>query len=100
MPEDQRKALNRGKKLAQKATPKAAAPPRAPGYPPTGAKAPPPTKGQAKGQESPEAKVSHPMAARRQAKEESGAGGFRGVTGSGQTGYVCGKSSPSSKPGS
>jgi hypothetical protein len=46
MPEDQRRALNRGKKLAQKATPKAAAPPRAPADQPTGAKAPIPTKGQ------------------------------------------------------
>jgi hypothetical protein len=32
--------------------------------------------------------------------DASRAGGLRGVTGSGQTGYVCGKSSPSSKPGS
>jgi hypothetical protein len=54
----------------------------------------------AEGQESPETKVSPPMQTRAQAKQASGAGGLRGVVGSGQTGYVCGKSSPSSKPGS
>jgi hypothetical protein len=52
------------------------------------------------GQESPETKVSKPMRTRRQAKEASGAGSLRGVVGSGSTGYVCDKSSPSSKPGS
>jgi hypothetical protein len=57
--------------------------PRAQTDQPTGAKAPAPTKGQAKGQESPETKVSTPMRTRRQAKQQqedgSGAGGFRGV---------------------
>jgi hypothetical protein len=33
-------------------------------------------------------------------EDASGAGGLRGVDGSGQTGYVCGKLPPSSKPGS
>jgi hypothetical protein len=40
----------------------------------------------AKGQESPETKVSHPMETRQRA---SRAGSLRGVVGSGQTGYVC-----------
>jgi hypothetical protein len=52
------------------------------------------------GQESPETKVSKPMRTRRQAKVASGAGGLRGIVGSGSTGYVCDKWSPSSKPGS
>jgi hypothetical protein len=73
---------------------KAAASQRAPADQPTGAKAPPPTKGQ----EIPGTKVSHPMATR--SREASRAGGLRGVVGSGSTGYVCDKSSPSSKPGS
>jgi hypothetical protein len=38
------------------------------------------------------------METRRQAARR--AGGLRGVVGSGSTGYVCDKSSPSSKPGS
>jgi hypothetical protein len=46
-----------------------------------------------KGQESPK-----PMETRGQAA--SRAGGLRGVVGSGSTGYVCDKRSPSSKPGS
>jgi hypothetical protein len=74
---------------------KAAASPRAPADQPKGAKAPPPKKGQ----ESPETKVSHPMATRKK-RQASGAGGLRGVVRSGSTGYVCDKSSPSSKPGS
>jgi hypothetical protein len=80
--------------------PKAAAPQKAPAEPkPTkGAKASHPTP--PKGQESPETKVSTPMETRRQAKEASGAGGLRGVVGSGSTGHVCNKLSPSSKPGS
>jgi hypothetical protein len=62
----------------------------------TGAKAPPPTKGQVKGQESPVAKATHPMQTRTRA---SGAGGLRGVDGSGQT-QGRGHASPPSKPGS
>jgi hypothetical protein len=76
---------------------KAAASPRAPADQPKGAKAPP----RKKGQESPVAKATPPMATRSQTKEEaSGAGGLRGKAGSGQTGAVCGKSSPARKPGS
>jgi hypothetical protein len=79
MSEDQRRQIEKAKKMSQRSVPKAKAPtPR-------------------KGQESPETKVSHPMVTRQRA---SGAGGLRGVVGSGQTGYVCDKSSPSSKPGS
>jgi hypothetical protein len=48
-------------------------------------------------QPRPEAQASHPMETR---KTASGAGSLRGVVCSGQTGYVCGKLSPSSKPGS
>jgi hypothetical protein len=86
---------------------KAAVSQKAPADQPTGAKAPIPTKGQAKGQESPETKVSTPMRTRRQAKQEqakqedaSGAGGLRGVAGLGQIGAVCGSSSLARKPGS
>jgi hypothetical protein len=60
---------------------------------PKGAKAPKPKEGQ----KNPEAKASHPMETRKRA---SRAGSSRGVVGSGKTGYVCDKSSPSSKPGS
>jgi hypothetical protein len=76
---------------------KAAASQRAPAGQSTGAKAPPPTKGQAKGQESPVAKATHPMTTR--TRKASGAGGLRGVDGSGQT-QGCGHVSPPSKPGS
>jgi hypothetical protein len=78
--------------------PKAVASQRAPADQPKGAKAPPPTKGQVKGQESPETKVSKPMETRRQAA--SRAGSLRGVDGSGSIGAVCGSSSPARKPGS
>jgi hypothetical protein len=89
---EQRRALNTGKKMAAKSTPKApkvapkaAAPPQAPADQPKGAKAPTPTKGQAKGQESPETKVSTPMETRGQAKTKAcRAGGMRDVAGSGQ----------------
>jgi hypothetical protein len=77
---------------------KAAASPRAPADQPTGAKAPTPTKRQAKGQESPETKVSTPMRTRSQAKQQEGsrAGGFRpGVGGSGQTDTCVASSHPS-----
>jgi hypothetical protein len=120
---DQQRALNLGKKMAQRSVPrspsapssqktsggapgtrsravpdpptsggsdtstradtKAAASQRAPADQSKGAKAPPPTKGQAKGQESPVAKATHPMASR--TRTASGAGGLRGVDGSGQT---------------
>jgi hypothetical protein len=76
---------------------KAAAPQRAPAGQPKGAKAPPSTKGQGQGQESPVAKATHPMASR--TRSASGAGGLRGVDGSGQT-QGCGHVSPPSKPGS
>jgi hypothetical protein len=69
---------------------KAAASPRAPAARSKGTKVPPPTKEQ----QAPK----HPMATR--TREASGAGGLRGVVGSGSTGYVCDKLSPSSKPGS
>jgi hypothetical protein len=59
---------------------KAAASPRAPAEQLKGAKAPPPKKGQ----ESPETKVSHPMATRRK-RQASGAGGLRSGGGLGQT---------------
>jgi hypothetical protein len=68
----------------------AAASQRASADQPKGAKAPPPTKEQ----QAPK----HPMATR--TRKASGAGGLRGVVGSGSTGYVCDKLSPSSKPGS
>jgi hypothetical protein len=143
MSEDQKRALNTGKKMARRSAPrcpsapslqkapgdapgtrsravpespkpdsgqarledtspffadlKAAAPQRAPADQPTGAKAPPPTKGHVKGQESPVAKATHPMATR--TRNASGAGGLRGVDGSGQT-QGCGHVSPPSKPGS
>jgi hypothetical protein len=71
---------------------KAAAPPRAPADQPTGAKAPPPTKRQVKGQESPEAKASHPMQTR---KPPSGAGGLRSGGGSGQTDTCVAQGNPS-----
>jgi hypothetical protein len=82
--------------VVKKTVKKAAASPRAPADQPTGAKAPPPTKGQAKGQESPETKVSTPMETRGQAKKKaSGAGGLRGVAGSGQTDTRVAKGHPS-----
>jgi hypothetical protein len=74
MSENQRRQSEKAKKMSRRSTPRAG-----------------------KGQESPEAKASHPMVTRKRA---SGAGSLRGVVGSGQTGYVCDKSSPSSKPGS
>jgi hypothetical protein len=85
-----------------KRTKKAAASRKAPADQPTGAKAPPPTKRQATGQESPGTKVPSPMQTRSQAKQEdaSRAGGLRGVAGSGQIGAACGSSSPARKPGS
>jgi hypothetical protein len=97
MSEDQRRALNLGKKMARRATPKkAAAPLQAPADQPTGVKAPPP---KGKGQESPEAKVSHPMVTR--TRKASRAGGLRGVVGSGSNEDTCVASgNPSSKPGS
>jgi hypothetical protein len=104
--EDQCRQIEKAKRMAARSAPRAAAPPRAPTDQPTGAKAPIPTKGQAKGQESPETKVSkpmvdhQPMVTRSQAKKGRGAGGFRGVAGSGQSGAVCGSSSPARKPGS
>jgi hypothetical protein len=61
---------------------KAAASQRAPAGQPKGAEAPPSTKGQVKGQESPVAKATHPMQTRQRA---SGAGGLRPGGGSGQT---------------
>jgi hypothetical protein len=120
MSADQRRCVNRGKKMANRGSKKsteptvqapakgapleikkAAAPPRAPADQPTGAKAPRPTKGQAKGQDSPETKVSPPMQTRGQVKKQaSGAGALRGVAGSGQIGAVRGSSSPARKPGS
>jgi hypothetical protein len=72
--------------------PKAAAPLQAPAGKST-------KKKPMKGQESPVAKATHPIATRR-TQEASGAGILRGGVASGQTGYVCGKLSPSSKPGS
>jgi hypothetical protein len=71
-----------------------------------------PPRGKGQGQESPVSKDPHPMATRTQQArralgpstsplgDASRAGGLRGVAGSGQTGYVCGKLSPSPKPGS
>jgi hypothetical protein len=67
---------------------KAAASPRAPAVQPKGTKAPPPTKGQ----QVPKPPMETGRASR--------AGSLRGVVGSGSTGYVCDKLSPSSKPGS
>jgi hypothetical protein len=81
-----------------KSVTKAAASPRAPADQPTGAKALKPTKGQAKGQESPGAKVPPPMETR--GAKRARAGGLRGVAGSGESGAVCGSSSPALKPGS
>jgi hypothetical protein len=75
MSEDQKRLARHGKK-------KAAASTRAPADRPEGAKAPTPTKGQVKGQESPVAKATHPMQTRQRA---SGAGGLRPGGGSGQT---------------
>jgi hypothetical protein len=124
---EQQRALNLGKRMSQRGVPrcprapgsrsaagdapgtrsravpdslaqesKAAASQRAPADQPQGAKAPPPTRGQGKGQESPVAQATHPMQTRQRA---SGAGGLRGVDGSGQT-QGCGHASPPSKPGS
>jgi hypothetical protein len=84
--------------VTQAVEPKAVASQRAPADQLQGAKAPPPTKGQVKGQESPVAKATHPMASR--TRNASGAGGLRGVDGSGSIGAVCGLSSPARKPGS
>jgi hypothetical protein len=85
MSEDQRRALNLGKKMARRSATK----------PVPEAKASSPRKGQ----ESPETKVSKPMVTRSQTKA-SGAGGLRGGAGSGQSGTVRGSSSPARKPGS
>jgi hypothetical protein len=79
--EDQSEMTEDQKRLARFGKKKAAASPRAPAD-----------------NSTKEAKTSHPMATR--SKEASRAGGLRGVVGSGSTGYVCDKSSPSSKPGS
>jgi hypothetical protein len=68
--------------------PKAAASQRAPADQPTGAKAPAPTKGQ----ESPEAKASHPMVTR---KTASRAGSSRSGGGSGQTDTCVAQGNPS-----
>jgi hypothetical protein len=70
MSEDQRRMVNRGKRMAQRGVPKAQK-----GQVPVG-------KRLTEGQESPEAKASHPMVTRGRA---SGAGSLRGVVGSGQT---------------
>jgi hypothetical protein len=72
MSEDQRRQIEKAKKMARKSVPK----------PVPEAKA----STLRKGQESPETKVSTPMVTRQRA---SRAGGLRGVVGSGQTGYVC-----------
>jgi hypothetical protein len=119
MTEDQKRAANQGKKRAAKSAPKSAppnkkaevgtsgtrsravpdptlptqvskavAPPVAPADQPKGAKAPP----QTKGQESPEAKASHPMQTRMRA---SGAGGLRPGGGSGQTDTCVAQGNPS-----
>jgi hypothetical protein len=83
-----------------KSVTKAAASPRTPVDQLTEAKASTRKKGQTKGQESPGTKVPPPMATRSSTKKASGAGGLRGVDGSGQSGAVCGSSSPARKPGS
>jgi hypothetical protein len=75
--------------------PKAAASQRAPADQPTGAKAPPPTREQVTGQESPVAKATHPMASR--TRSASGAGGLRGVDGLGQTAVARASMGPHSK---
>jgi hypothetical protein len=76
--------------------PKAAASPRAPAGKPIERQQA--SKQPTKGQESPVAKATHPMATR--TRTASGAGSLRSGVGSGSTGYVCDKLSPSSKPGS
>jgi hypothetical protein len=74
---------------------KAAAPLQAPAEQPIKGKAPT----RRKGQESPETKVSPPMETRAR-KKASGAGGLRGVAGSGSNGDTCvATGNPSSKPG-
>jgi hypothetical protein len=85
------------KETSKKST-KAVASSRAPADQLTGAKAPTPTKGQVKGQESPVVKATHPRASSTQSV--SGAGSLRGKAGSGEIGAVCGSSSPARKPGS
>jgi hypothetical protein len=96
--------LPEGFKKAGMSETKAAASPRAPADQPTGAKAPTSTKGRAvrqqssQGQESPGTQVPPPMQTRKRA---SGAGGLRGVAGSGSNGDTCvATGNPSSKPGS
>jgi hypothetical protein len=91
---DQRRQVEKAKRMAARSAPKrAAASPRAPADQPTGAKGPPPTKGQVKGQESPETKVSKPMETRRQAA--SRAGGLRSGGGSGQKDTSVSRGNPS-----
>jgi hypothetical protein len=106
MSEDQRRMVERAKKMAARGVPRSESAPNAKSPKKTAAtqKAPAPqpipeakASTPRKGQESPETKVSHPMQTRGQ--EASGAGGLRGVVGSGSTGYVCGKLPPSFKPG-
>jgi hypothetical protein len=72
MSEDQRRMVNLGKRMSQKGTKKST--PKT-GQVPVG-------KRLTEGQESPVAKATHPMSTRGKA---SGAGGLRGVVGSGQT---------------
>jgi hypothetical protein len=79
MSEDQRRQVEKAKRMAARSAQKAAAPPRAPAEQLKGAKAPPLTKGQ----ESSETKVSHPMGTRK--RKASRAGGLRSGGGSGQT---------------
>jgi hypothetical protein len=79
---------------------KAAAPSQAPADQPKETKVSTRKKGQEKGQESPGTKVPPPMQTRAQARDASGAGGLRGVDGSGSIEAVCGSSSPARKPGS
>jgi hypothetical protein len=79
MSEDQRRQIEKAKKMSRKSVPK----------PVPEAKASKPTKGQ----ESPETKVSHPMVTR--GKEVSRAGGLRPGSGSGQTDTRATKGRPS-----
>jgi hypothetical protein len=110
MSEDQRRCADLGKKMAERAAKALKPPPRSPSTPEvknpamkaaasqkapaeskptTGAKAPKP----AKGQESPEAKASHPMATR--TRNASRAGGLRSGGGSGQTDTCVAQGNPS-----
>jgi hypothetical protein len=94
MTEDQRRKAETAKRiLAQGTQEKAAAPPRTPADQPTGAKAPTPTKGQAKGQESPETEVSHPMETGKRTASRAGGSGSGG--GSGKTDTSVSRGNPS-----